>query len=143
MNSQETLGVALPKELCPSCRKELDGPIVMNKGLSVSAANNVKKLHGQVIGFADNFCEECETNISKGFIAVIVIDPSKSDLNAEGNIVSQENEYRIAHLFVKKKPLIDIFGKDLDKYIRNNMLRIDEETFKACGLEEAYLTQKQ
>ena len=42
--------VAVCKELCPICGKEMDGPLVMNQVLTKEAANNVAALNGKVIG---------------------------------------------------------------------------------------------
>ena len=51
--------VALIKELCPVCCKEIDGPIIMNKMFTEKAAKKIKELNGKVVGFADHCCEEC------------------------------------------------------------------------------------
>lgn len=51
--------VALTKEICPVCGKEMDGPLIMNSFLTEKCAKEVKDLNNKVIGFADHCCEEC------------------------------------------------------------------------------------
>ena len=51
--------VALTKEICPICGKEMDGPLIMNSFLTEKCAKEVKDLNNKVIGFADHCCEEC------------------------------------------------------------------------------------
>ena len=77
---KEDFKVALCKELCPICGKEMDGPIVMNQVLTKKAANNVEALNGKVIGWADHCCKECSEYKDKA-IFFIGIDREKSEPN--------------------------------------------------------------
>lgn len=71
--------VALVKELCIVCTKEVDGNIIMNSILTEKHAKEVKDLHGKVVGFAEEPCEECKKEIEK-YLILIGIDEEKSDL---------------------------------------------------------------
>lgn len=90
------LEVALAKELCPICCKEIDGPIIMNSVLTSSEAKKVKELHGKVIGFSENACEEC-TKHKDEVVYLIGIDSSQSDMQR------LEGIYRIGDILGIKK----------------------------------------
>ena len=65
----DKLGVALVKELCPICCKEMDGPIIMNQRLSRVQKEKVESLHNKVIGFSEHCCDECK----KCSVAICII----------------------------------------------------------------------
>ena len=73
-NNKPELGVALVKELCPICCKEIDGPIIMNRVLTKEYANNVENMHGKVIGFADHCCEECAKYKTKLYSLLVLMN---------------------------------------------------------------------
>ena len=79
-NNDVKLGVALVKELCPICCKEIDGPIIMNKRLTKSQKQKVEDLNGKVIGFADHCCDECAKYKDEATF-IIAIDAEKSDFS--------------------------------------------------------------
>lgn len=90
------LEVALVKELCPVCCKEMDGPIIMNQDLTEEEAEKVKELDGKVIGFADHCCEECAEHKDNA-VFFVGIDAEKSTNKLEGfyrtgNIVGIKKE---------------------------------------------------
>lgn len=104
MSNKNNLGVALVKELCPICCKEIDGPIIMNRVLTEKYANNVENMHGKVIGFADHCCEECAKYKDEA-VFFIGIDGSKcsshhlKDLYRTGQIVAIKKESNIMDYF--------------------------------------------
>lgn len=104
MSIKNNLGVALVKELCPICCKEIDGPIIMNRVLTEEYANNIKNMHGKVIGFADHCCEECAKYKDEA-VFFIGIDESKcssrhlKDLYRTGQIVAIKKESKITDYF--------------------------------------------
>ena len=69
--------VALTKEICPVCGKEMDGPLIMNSLLTEKCAKEVKDLNNKVIGFADHCCEEC-AKYKDDAVYFVSIDESKS-----------------------------------------------------------------
>lgn len=73
------LEVALVKELCIICTKEVDGSIIMNSVLTEKHAREVKELHGKVVGLAEEPCEDCKKDMEEYFI-LIGFDEEKSDL---------------------------------------------------------------
>ena len=103
----KSLEVSLCKEICLICGKEIDSPIVMNSILTQKHAQQVKELHGKVIGFAENPCEECRSNLDKAFL-FIGFDEDKSDLD---NL--PQGFYRTGHIVGTKKniPLVQEFVK--------------------------------
>lgn len=69
--------VALTKEICPVCGKEMNGPLIMNSFLTEKCAKEVKDLNNKVIGFADHCCEEC-AKYKDDAVYFVSIDESKS-----------------------------------------------------------------
>lgn len=102
------LEVALAKEVCFICMKEVDGPILMNSVLTESNANKIKELHQKVIGFAEKPCRECQESMEKAFL-FIGFDEEKSDME---NL--PEGFYRSGHIVGTKKdiPLVQEFVKE-------------------------------
>ena len=83
--NNSNLGVALVKELCPVCCKEIDGPIIMNKRLTKPQKQKVEEMNGKVIGFADHCCEECAKYKDKA-VFFVSIDESKSSSDSLKNL---------------------------------------------------------
>ena len=134
MSTKNNLGVALVKELCPICCKEIDGPIIMNRVLTEEYANNVENMHGKVIGFADHCCKECAKYKDEA-VFFIGIDESKcsshhlKDLYRPGQIVAIKKESNIMDYFddflitlkdgVKVVFLDEKVGKELEIFKEN------------------------
>ena len=95
--------VSLCKELCPACLKELDGPIIMNSLLTEKCANEVKELHGKVIGISNKFCDQCQEYAHQGII-LIGIDENKTD--------DMKNPYRSGHFYVVKESWLENINDD-------------------------------
>ena len=124
------LGVALVKELCPVCGKEIDGPIILNSILTENEAKKVKDLHNKVIGFANHCCEECSKYKDKA-VFFVSIDESKSSKD------SLENLYRTGKISgIKKEADIIKSFKDYIITIEDGtqLIFIDEEFGKKLGV---------
>ena len=80
-NNELKLGVALTKELCPICCKEMGGPIIMNKRLSKPQKEKVESMNNKVIGFADHCCDECAKYKDEA-VFFVSIDESRSSKNS-------------------------------------------------------------
>lgn len=91
---KNNLGVALTKEACKICGKAFDGPILMNTRLSGKKADEVKALHGKVIGYRDTPCDECKKLLTKGFV-LIGVDMDKTD--------NMSDPYRTGHMWCVSK----------------------------------------
>ena len=122
--------VALVKELCPVCCKEIDGPIIMNKMLTEEAAKEVKELEGKVIGFSDHCCEECAKHKDE-VVYFIGIDAEKSSSN------KLEELYRTGQIVGIKKEadIIDVV-KDYIVTLKDNtrICFIDKEAGINLGI---------
>ena len=128
----DNLAVALVKELCPVCGKEMDGPIILNSILTTNVAKKVKDLHNKVIGFADHCCEECAKYKDEA-VFFVSIDESKSSGG------SLENLYRTGKISGIKKD-IDMIKQFKDYIITikdgTQIVFIDENAGKKLGLFE-------
>ena len=106
--SEKLLGKALVKRLCPVCLKEQDSEILLNKVLTEKNAKEVEKLHGKVIGFSDDCCDECKEKLPpEEGTWFIVIDAEKTD--------DLSNPYRIGSIFGVSKEYAMKIG--IDSYI--------------------------
>ena len=124
------LGVALVKELCPVCCKEIDGPIILNSILTENEAKKVKDLHNKVVGFANHCCKECSKYKDK-VVFFISIDESKSSKD------SLKNLYRTGKISgIKKEADIIKSFKDYIVTIEDDtqIIFIDEEFGKKLGV---------
>lgn len=128
----DNLEVALVKELCPVCCKEMNGPIILNSILTPNEAKKVKDLHHKVIGFADHCCEECSKYKDEA-VFFVSIDKSKSSGG------SLENLYRTGKISGIKKD-IDMIKQFKDYIITikdgTQIVFIDENAGKKLGLFE-------
>ena len=106
--SEKLLGTALVKRLCPVCLKEQDSEILLNKVLTEKNAKEVEKLHGKVIGFSDDCCDECKEKLppEKG-TWFIVVDVEKTD--------DRNNPYRTGSIFGVSKEYATKVG--IDSYV--------------------------
>lgn len=81
MNSKESpVGVVYIKYACPICGKEADSAIAMNRVLKNSAAEEVKKLHNQFVGYSENACKDC-VSYKDEVVYVVEINTSLSQPN--------------------------------------------------------------
>ena len=109
--SQKLLGTALVKRLCPVCLKEKDSEILMNKVLTEKNAKEVENLHGKVVGFLDDGCDECKEKLppEKG-TWFIVVDSEKT--------TDRQNPYRTGFIFgVSKEYAMKLDINDYVVYI--------------------------
>ena len=109
--SEPRIGVALVKELCRCCTKEMDGPIVINSRLTESMAKKVEDMHGKVTGFAEKPCDECQDLMEQGCILVTVDEKLTDDMN---------NPYRTGGFFVMKdEAIMRIFDVEMAESLVN------------------------
>ena len=106
--SKELLGTALVKRLCPVCLQEQDAEILMNTKLSEKNADNVEAMHGKVIGFMDDACDECQEKLPKDKGSwLVVVDLSKTE--------DKFNPHRTGQLFGVRKEYAQKIG--INSYI--------------------------
>ena len=102
MEKDNVLGVALVKELCNICCKEIDGPIVMNTKLNKSQAKKIEAMNGQVIGWSKEPCPECQAMKKLGFVLIGAVEKKTTDTT---------NPYRSGNIWVVKQQVaIDLFA---------------------------------
>lgn len=121
----EDFGLALAKELCPICAKEIDGSIVIGQVLSKKNAQKVNEMNGKVIGWASKPCPECQKHIDNGVFFVIGVDIEKSNY--------EEGFYRSGHIIGLKSD--SDFVKSLNEEDRkHNAIYMDFREMIRCGM---------
>lgn len=122
--TSEDFGVALAKELCPICAKEIDGPIIMGTIMSKKNAQKVNKMNGQVIGWSPKPCLECQEILDKNAIFIIGVDIEKSN---NGNM------HRTGHLIAINRD--SDFVKSLpDEYFKQKAICMDYREMIRIGM---------
>lgn len=132
------VAVALTKEMCFVCRKIYDGDIIMNSLLTEEVANEVKELHGKVINYTEEPCSECKSKFEKDYIALIIINPSLSEVTTNGKLKAGKEHRVIPTCFIKKETLNNILIDYEDFLINGNVLFMNEDTAEAIGLIKFY-----
>lgn len=128
MSKENKLGVALAKELCPICAKQIDGPILMNTRLTPGEAKKVEELHGQVIGWSKEPCDECKEMKAKGFILIGAVEKKTTDAT---------NPYRSGNIWVVHPSVAtDLFGENPPK---SGVAFIDVNVAQQMGLPDVNL----
>lgn len=126
----DDIGVALVKRACPVCAEVLDAEIILNTVLSKRRAAEVKKLHGECIGFLDAPCAECQEFMRQGII-LVTIDESKT--------TDHSNPYRTGGFFVIKEEAIKrIFNAEMAaRLVETRVGFIEHEAAVQLNLLEA------
>lgn len=117
----DTIGVALTKEICPICGKEVDGPILINSRLTPLDKARVNKLNGKVIGVSDKVCDTC-AKFKDSVVFFIGIDAGKSN--------EKDGVYRTGQVTGVKKE--SEFVKGVEEYI----------VTRGDGVRYAYIEEK-
>lgn len=121
----DDVGVALVKEICPICGKEVDGPILIGNTFNKKHATQINNLNGKPIGFAKEPCPECKSWIDKGCFFIIGIDVSKTD--------DMRNPYRSGHIVGIKRE--SEFYKNLDPgFKKHDAVYMDYLEMERIGL---------
>ena len=103
MLEKKQIGVAVPKNYCFICAKLVDQDVIMNTKATKSAADKVKALHGAVVGFMEEPCNECKEQMKKGVIIVTMNSDKTDDPN---------NPYRTGGFFLVTE---DYIGRLLEE----------------------------
>ena len=117
--SKKLLGTALVKRLCPVCLKEQDSEILMNNVLTEKNADEIEAMHGKVIGFMEDACDECQEKLPKDKGSwLVVVDLEKTE--------DKSNPHRTGQLFGVTKEYAQKIG--INSYIRfidyNDVIRL-------------------
>ena len=96
--SKSELGTATVYEVCPICGSHVNEAIIMNKTLTVKAAENIQKLNNKCIGVSKDACDKC-LRYKDQAVYFIAIDPYKG---------SSVNPYRTGKIVGvdKNSPLV-------------------------------------
>lgn len=107
--------VARELAVCPVCGKPHMTGILVHRYL--------EEIEDQVTHY--DFCEEHQKLIDDGYVFLIEIDPTRSDINSD-NTVFEDKAFRTGRIITAKKECFDIEIKGL--------AFIDEPTFNALEM---------
>ena len=98
--AKKNLGTALVKRLCPVCLKEQDSEILMNTVLTEKNADNIEAMHGKIIGFMEDACDECQEKLPKdkgSWLVVVDLDKTedKSNPHRTGQLFGVTKEFAL------------------------------------------------
>lgn len=128
-NNKE-LGIALVKELCPICCKEMDGPILIGTKFD-SHVKEINDMTGKVIGFSKEPCEECKKHIDEGVFFVIGVDLAKSDKTnyyRTGHVVGIKNTCELVSTIKQTLPKVkSACFMDIHDMIQMNLVKEENE----------------
>lgn len=114
---------------CPGCTTEIPGDVVINTRLTKGAAKKVEEMNGQVTGWSDKFCDECQGYADQGII-LVTIDESKTD--------DPKNPWRTGGFFVVTEDYIKRLMEDtkvlLERTLEKRMTYIEHELAEQLGL---------
>lgn len=128
--NESNLGVALTKELCVVCTKELDGNILMNKVLTKGMAKKVEDMHGKVVGFSDKPCPECLEVVGDGVYIIEVNEQLTEDMS---------NPYRTGKQWGVKKVVLERAVSDkamLEQTLKKQACFMPIEVCEHIGLHQ-------
>ena len=119
---ENNLGVALTKSACKLCGKVEDDTIILNKVLTKHMAKKVEEMHGKVLDFMPEPCDECKSYMEQG-ILLISIDEEKTVASHQEEVTSLEHSIADAERktwsSVRTNQIKEM--KDLLAHIRNNL----------------------
>lgn len=103
--------VSMEQKMCPVCGKKFDsGAILLDRRLKQSMDKHT------VTGF--DLCPEHKQKFCEGFIALVVTDETKSNIDEKTKTIKQENAYRTGEIVHMKR---EAFNKLFDTEVDNKM----------------------
>lgn len=105
--------VGMVHDLCPCCLKKHSESIIIPTHLDKKTCNEVKNANGKAIGFS--ICIECEELVDKGYVALIGIDPEKSNESPKGKITLADIWRTGKFVWIRKEVAKDVFNWDRDE----------------------------
>jgi len=125
--------VAMEKRVCLVTGKEYEtGQLLLATTYSKNGEPLIDLDEHNVTG--NGFCPEVQDKFDNGYIALVCLDESKSDINKSGNTVHPKDAYRTGRIIYIKREAADelLTGVDVDKfcYIDNEAADKIEEISK-------------
>jgi hypothetical protein len=109
--------VSIEMKVCPICGVKHDVGVMLDKRLKKSMERET------VTGY--EFCNDCKEKIDAGYIALIAIDPNKS--NTEGETVKFIGAYRTGQIaFVKKRVINQMFTIS-NKQMKDGFIFVEQD----------------
>lgn len=96
-------------EVCPICCSALNASIlsILPEDSSKETAEEIKNMDGKAIGFSDEPCKNCQEKINKGYIALIGLNETKTEII--NNSVNLKDIYRIGLLWFQRQVAEKVF----------------------------------
>lgn len=113
--------VAIAKKVCPVCNKihSHDAEILLNR--------KMKPIKEEETFTGYQLCASDQEKFDKGYVALVTIDPDKSELTSSGNI-DMNGAYHLAKVaHIKRNVLPNIINVEVPE--KQPFIYIDEEAF--------------
>lgn len=91
--------------ICPVCADYSDPIIIIDKYLSNSAIEKLRKVHNEILGYMDNLCPTCKELINDKTVAVVLLDREKTK--------SVDDPYRTGDVLIVEK---ELFKEPVDEF---------------------------
>lgn len=135
---KENFEVGMIHKICVVCCQKMEdqSEVIFNNVLTQKAADNIRKLHDQVVGFADKMCEECWERIDQpnGVYIIGIIEEKSDDPRCpyrSGHIVGVTvDAFRRMH----SEDGFNLPRKSLNQAIERRACFMDLKVMKALGL---------
>lgn len=129
---ETNFAVGMVHELCPTCLKEHNETIIMPTRFDKKTCNEVKNANGKAIGFS--LCTECKEVIDKGYVALIGIDPEKSNNSSTGTVALKDVWRTGKFVWLKKDVAKEVF-KEVFNWERDvPFILLEDEVFVKLGI---------
>lgn len=120
--------VGMVHDLCPCCLKKHNESIIIPTRLNKKTCDGIKEADGKAVGFS--ICTECEELADKGYVALIGIDPAKSNKSSKGTVTLEDIWRTGKFVWLKKDVAKDVFNWDRDE----PFILLEDEVFAKLNI---------
>lgn len=103
MSKEDNWTVGMVHHICYICGSECEHQIILPEKLTKETKEQIEEANHKAIGYSEKPCEECSKHLENEYIALIGIDPEKSQANQETSTVTFENVYRTGLVWLKQE----------------------------------------
>ena len=129
---ETNFAVGMVHDLCPTCLKKHNETIIIPKRFTAAVCNQVKDADGKAINFS--LCTECKEVIDKGYVALIGIDPEKSNGSSTGTVTLKDVWRTGKFVWLKKDVAKEVFKEVFNWEMDAPFILLEDEVFVKLGI---------